>query len=151
MRAGERRNGGFEDVPLLSAASVKTQRLLSEHVERLALPDRSLVAARGRPVQWVTIAVGGTLTSGGQTWTSGDAVFLAEGLLHDVAPETVRTRGAAEVALVPIRALTAAMSTDAGFSLAVARSIAGVASPLRHAVRLDHRHCRGRTPVRPAA
>jgi CRP-like cAMP-binding protein len=140
-------------VAVLAAATPSTQRRLAEHVERLRLPDRSVITVRGRPVHWVAIAVDGLLAGGGRTWSPGDTVFLAEGLLHGIAPATVVARGEAEVALVPIRALTAAMSTDPSFGLAVARAVAGATLPsARPTPRLDHRRHRGRLiTVWPAA
>ena len=125
MDAGERRNGWLDEVPLLAVASRRTRRRLAEHVERLQLPDGATIVERGRPVHWVAVVVDGALTGGGRVWRAGEAVLLGEGLVHGTAPETIVARGQVDVALVPIRALTAAVSMDPSLGLAVARTLAG--------------------------
>ena len=155
MDAGERREGCLDHVPLLAVADRRTKRRLGEHVERLRLRDGSVVGERGRPVQWIAFALDGELAAGRRTWRPGEAVLLAEALLHGVAPETVVARGDVDVVLVPLRALTAAVSSDPTLGLAVARELAGGAPAVVHRRRFErHRVVRtGRRAaiVRPAA
>ena len=156
MRAGERRDGRFDDVPLLAAASARTRRRLAEHVERVRVPDGGLVLEQGRPVQWIPVAVDGALGgAGGRSWGPGEPVFLGEGLLHGIAPQTVRARGEVELLYLPIRALTAAVSTDPALGLAVARSLArslaGAPNARPRRRRFEYRRLRPVTTVRPPA
>lgn len=139
MGAGERRDRSFEDVPILRAASRRTRRRLRVHAERVRLPDGAVVVERARPVRWVALPVRGTLRGAGRSWGSGEAVFLGEGLLHGAAPETVVADGPVEAVLVPVRALTAALSTDAAFGLAVARALAASPPAARRTRGFEHR------------
>ena len=157
MVAGERRDGWFEGVPLLAAADRRTKRRLAGHVERLRLRDGAVIVERGRPVHWIAFALDGALASGRRSWAPGEAVLLAEALLHGVAPETVVARGDADVLLVPLPALTAAVSSDPSLGLAVARSLAGAATssaaatPPARRRRFEHRRIGRAATVRPAA
>ena len=151
MDAGERRSRGIDEVPLLAAASQRTKRRLADHVERLRLLDGAVVTERGRPVHWIAIATDGMLAGAGRSWAPGEAVFLGEGLLHGLAPGTVVARGDVEVVLIPVRALTAALSTDPGLGLAVARAVAGAPAPPRRHRGFERRRRRPVTTERRVA
>jgi hypothetical protein len=86
-------------------------------------------------VQWIAVPLDGTLRADRHLparigkWRRGEPVFLAEALLHGLAPHTVLADGdGAEVAFVPLRALTAAMTGDAAVASAVARQLASYAA-----------------------
>ena len=169
MGAGERRIGSgrrgreavLEGVPLLEAAGTRTRRDLAAHAERLRLPAGAVVVERGRAVQWVAFPTAGALVvrdSPLTRWQDGRPVFLAEGLVHGVAPESVVTHGEAEIVHLPIRALIAAVSVDAGFGLAVARSLAAAtasssaaAGGPRRLRGFERRRAGGLPVIRPAA
>lgn len=151
MGAGERRTRGWrrtgreerlDGVALLESASVRTRRTMAAHAERVWLRAGTVLVERGRAVQWVAFPT-----------DTGRPVFLAEGLVHGVAPETAVTASDGEVVLVPIQALIAAVSVDAGFGLAVARHLAraGAEASARRPRRFEQRRLRPLPTVRPAA
>ena len=145
MGAGERRTNrqhtaereeAVTSVPLLRSARRRTVRALAAHVERLRVPAGTTIAEQGRPAHWVAFGLDGALTSTApvgrhRSWSVHEPVHLAEALVHGVAPETVVAAVDSDVLLVPVRALTAALSTDGPLGLAVARALASTTRATR--------------------
>jgi hypothetical protein len=136
MHAGERKPDldRLQALPLFRSARRRTLEQLHPHVEHVHFAEGAVVLERGDAVHWIAIPYRGSLRAvdpPGRVWAADDAAGLAEALARDLSRTTVvAAAGGADVALVAVRALTAAVTIDPVIGLAVARLLARSIRPV---------------------